>query len=972
METGCGNHFKKSVMKNSLNKSDNDRAPLSQNKEHTDMYTALAEFELNYRSIFDNSMDAIYIMDVNGVFIEVNPTATRMYGYEREEMIGFTPEKLSAPDLNDMNKTKEHLEKAFKGEPQRFEWWGKRKNGDIFPKEVVLNRGMYFGKQVVYAMARDITEGFLVIEALKESEDKYRSLTDHLPVGIYRTKPDGKLIYSNPALVKMLNYESAEELLKMNVYDLYINPADRKKQFKASIKTSGVLQSEFHLRKKSGELILVKDNSRLLFDKQGNPVFFDGILEDITENKRSEGAIKESEANLKAIIENSLESIWSINRDYEIQYVNELFATDFKNTFGVQLTKGTNILESLPPDLRKLWKERYDRAFNNEHFVFEDRIDIGTSPIYIEVAMTPIVVDGNVVGASFYGKNVTDKKLAQMQLEYMSNLRKLLIDLSSSFINLPFIEIEPAIKQSLANIGEFVGSDRAYVFDYDITNNTVSNTYEWCREGIESQINNLQLIPFDAFHDWSVAQLRGEIIQIDDVSELPDDDLRKFLEMQDIISMLNLPLIHENNYLGFIGFDCVKEKHIFNDYEKQLLQVYTQTLVNVKNRIEKEQYLIDAKEKAEESARLKSAFLANMSHEIRTPMNGILGFLDLLKESDLTEENKLAYISIVTKSGNRLLDTINDIIEISKIETGEMQVNISSVNIPELLAYHHGFFRKETEQKGLTFTVINKLPQELVSCMTDRIKVESIISNLLKNAIKFTAKGTIDLGCYLDGNNIVFYVKDTGIGIPADRVDVIFDRFVQADLSNSRPHEGSGLGLSIVKAYLKMLNGKIWVESEAGKGSLFSFSIPSCEAKRDEHNVKVTNINTVPDLNKTILIAEDDYASYLYLERLLSGSDLKIMRTTNGEATVKAVKENPGLNLIIMDIKMPGITGLEATRKIRKFNETVPIIAQTAYALDGDREVIIEAGCNDYISKPVKPGELLKMIHHLTGMNIKN
>ncbi len=275
MGTGCGNHFKKRVMKDSFKKSGNSGDQLSQSQEHSDMNTALADFELNYRSIFDNSTDAIYIMDVNGVFIEVNPTAKRMYGYEREEMVGFTPEKLSAPDLNDMNKTMEHLEKAFNGEPQRFEWWGKRKNGDIFPKEVVLNRGMYFGKQVVYAMARDITEGFLVIEALKEIEDKYRTLTDHLPVGIYRTKPDGKLVYSNPALVKMLNYESVDELLKMNVYDLYENPADRKKQFKASIKTSGVLQSEFHIRKKSGELILVKDNSRLLFDKEGKPVFFD-------------------------------------------------------------------------------------------------------------------------------------------------------------------------------------------------------------------------------------------------------------------------------------------------------------------------------------------------------------------------------------------------------------------------------------------------------------------------------------------------------------------------------------------------------------------------------------------------------------------------------------------------------------------------------------------------------------------------
>jgi PAS domain S-box-containing protein len=959
-------------MKNLNKKSDDKGVPLTENQQHAYINTALVESELNYRSIFDNSTDAIYIMDINGVFIDVNPTAISMYGYLREEMAGFTPEKLAAPDLNDMNKTMDFLHKAFSGEPQRFEWWGRRKNGNIFPKEIVLNRGMYFGKQVVYAMARDITERFQVIEALKESEDKYRSLTDHLPVGIYRTKTNGQLIYSNPALVKMLNYDSADDLLNLNVCDLYENPADRKKQFKASIKTSGIIQSDFQLKKKTGELIWVKDNSRLLFDKQGVPLYFDGILEDITESKRSENAIKESEANLKAIIENSLESIWSINRNYEIQYVNELFSAQFMNTFGVKLARGVNILEAIPLYLKEIWKGRYDRAFNNEHFVFEDKITVGDKSIYIEVALNPIIVDGIVVGASFYGKDITDKKLAQIQMEYMSDLRKLLIDLSSSFINLPVKEIEPAIKQSLCNIGEFVGADRSYVFDYDVNSNTVSNTFEWCREGIECQINNLKEIPLDSFKEWSENQMLGEIVQIDDVSKLTGDDLRKFLEMQDIISMLNIPLVHEGKYLGFVGFDCVKEKHIYNDYEKQLLQVYAQTLVNVKNRLEKEQFLVAAKEKAEESARLKSAFLANMSHEIRTPMNGILGFLDLLKEPDLSEENKLSYINIVTKSGNRLLDTINDIIEISKIETGEMQVILTQVNIPELLTYYHEFFRQQTDQKGLSFIVRNKLPQDVISCITDRMKLESIVSNLLKNAIKFTVKGSIELGCYLDGNNIVFYVQDTGVGIPADRVNVIFDRFVQADLSNSRPHEGSGLGLSIVKAYLKMLDGKIWVESEPGNGSCFSFLIPCCAAISDEESVKSINIRKVELLKNTILIAEDDYASYLYLESLLSGKDLNILRTTDGEATVKAVQENPELSLVIMDIKMPGITGLEATRQIRKFNKTIPIIAQTAYALAGDRELVIEAGCNDYISKPVKPGELLRMFNQLTGRDLKS
>jgi CheY-like chemotaxis protein len=256
--------------------------------------------------------------------------------------------------------------------------------------------------------------------------------------------------------------------------------------------------------------------------------------------------------------------------------------------------------------------------------------------------------------------------------------------------------------------------------------------------------------------------------------------------------------------------------------------------------------------------------------------------------------------------------------------------------------------------------------------MTDRIKLESIVSNLLKNAIKFTSKGTIEFACYLEGNSFVFSIKDTGVGIPADRLDVIFDRFVQADISNSRPHEGSGLGLSIVKAYLKMLGGRIWVQSEPGKGSCFSFSIPCCSPEEFKNNEINTLLNESPDLKNTVLIAEDDYASYLYLESLLSGNKFKIIRTTDGEATVKAVHENPDIFLIIMDIKMPGITGLEATRKIRQFNTTVPIIAQTAYALTGDRDLTIESGCSDYISKPVNPDEFRRMFKHLTGRNMKN
>jgi PAS domain S-box-containing protein len=840
------------------------------------------------------------------------------------------------------------------------------------PQEKPATTGLPFNKtnedSLLNKSLSDSESSYYSIFNLKESEDKYRSLTDQLPIGVYRTTTDGRLIYSNPALVKMLLYDSSDELLRLNVSELYADSAERKRQLKVSTKTSGVAQSEFQLKKKSGDLIWVKDNSRLLFDDQGKPLYFDGILEDITESKRSEIALKESEANIKAIIENTLESIWSVDREYRIQYVNEVFSDSFRNSFGVQLEKGVNIIESLPQGIQKIWRERYDRTFGNEHFVFEEKIDTDIGPVYVEVSMNPIVVDGVAVGVSVYGRNITEKMLGQLQLQYQSDLRKLLIELSSGFINLPIEEIEAAIRHSLAKIGEFVGVDRAYVFDYDFNNNTGTNSFEWCREGIKSQIADMQSVPIDAFSKWTLLHRQGQVIKIDDFSEPVWDDLRKLHEGQDARSLLTIPLFHENECTGFVGFDSVRKKHVYSDYEQQLLQVYAQTLVNVRERIEIEQELISAKEKAEESDRLKSAFLANMSHEIRTPMNGILGFLNLLREPDLSEENKTNYINIVTQSGHRLLDTINDIIEVSKIEAGEMRTHFTPLNIHELMAYYHGFFNRQAEEKGLKYNVYNQLPESVRYFRADRNKLDSIITNLIKNAIKFTFEGSIEFGCRLESNNLVFWVKDTGAGIRPEKMNVIFDRFVQADLTSERPHEGAGLGLSIVKAYIRMLKGKIWVESRHGEGSCFWFLIPyhpETEIKPEPEEVLISN--PAPQKTDTLLIAEDDYASYLYLENLLSGMGFLFLRTTTGEDTIRVARDNPDLALILMDLRMPGMNGLDATREIRKFNKKVPVIAQTAYALKGDKELAIEAGCSDYISKPVKPAELLAMVNKLTG-----
>ena len=386
---------------------------------------------------------------------------------------------------------------------------------------------------------------------------------------------------------------------------------------------------------------------------------------------------------------------------------------------------------------------------------------------------------------------------------------------------------------------------------------------------------------------------------------------------------------------------------------------------DITERNKAEEELIKAKEKAEESDRLKSAFLANMSHEIRTPMNGILGFTSLLQEPDLTAEEMKTYSAVIERSGARMLDTVNNLIDISKIEAGQMDVHISQVNINSQIDNLYLFFKVETDSKDLALSFNKGLSDSKSIINTDDEKVYGALTNLIKNAIKFTREGSIDFGYKLKDGFLEFYVKDTGIGIPKNKHKIVFDRFTQADLSLSSQYEGSGLGLSITKAYAQMLGGKLWMESKEGEGSLFGFSIPYNRVKtqqtpveiQDQHQISSANSNNI-----TILIADDDETSRTYLQTLVQGKYRKVLFAKNGNEVVEVSRKNKDIDVILMDIKMPELNGYEASRKIREFNKDVIIIAQTAYALTGDREKALKAGCNDYISKPIAKKDIMTLI----------
>jgi len=366
-------------------------------------------------------------------------------------------------------------------------------------------------------------------------------------------------------------------------------------------------------------------------------------------------------------------------------------------------------------------------------------------------------------------------------------------------------------------------------------------------------------------------------------------------------------------------------------------------------------------------------------------MNGILGFADLLKRPDLNSESQQKYISIIEDSGARMLGIINDIIDISKIEAGIMELNLQKTNVNEQIEYIYTFFKPEMESKGLGFKFITPLTAKEATIISDSEKLYAILTNLIKNAIKYTENGFIELGYELvnsgepdseteakESDFLQFYVKDSGIGIAKERQEAIFERFIQADIEDKMAHQGAGLGLAITKNYVEKLGGKIWVESEKNVGSVFYFTIPYnvrplSEVNSGEREVPSEN-NVVPALK--ILIAEDDEVSEMLLTEILSQFSNEIQRAGTGREAVKICHDNDDIDLILMDLRMPDMGGFDAVQEIRAFNKDVVIIAQTAYGLEGDREKSLHAGCTDYIAKPINKLELYNMIYKYFGKKL--
>jgi signal transduction histidine kinase/AmiR/NasT family two-component response regulator len=383
-----------------------------------------------------------------------------------------------------------------------------------------------------------------------------------------------------------------------------------------------------------------------------------------------------------------------------------------------------------------------------------------------------------------------------------------------------------------------------------------------------------------------------------------------------------------------------------------------------------------SKHKAEESDKLKSSFLANLSHEIRTPMNAIIGFTDLLSNPNLDENDKAEYLKIINKSGNNLVSIIEDLIEMSKIDAHQIKPKYKGINLNKCI-------RELYETIKVTIPKEKKIDFHIIECsnpiekylLTDETKLKQILVNLIANAIKFTDKGSISFGYAVNDNDgtVTFMVKDTGRGIDEKNLKVIFNRFLRVEDQFHADSSGLGLGLAISKAYIEMLGGSIAVNSSFGNGSVFTFKIPLVfDESEKKIKVKATNTFHHNSGNETILIAEDDNINFLLLKKILQLRNYTILRAKNGQEAVDICRVNRDIDLVFMDVKMPVMNGLEAYKIIRKFNPDLIVIAQTAYSSAEDREMILNLGFKNYITKPLNREKIFELLDSFFAVKEKN
>jgi len=904
---------------------------------------ALVNNEERYETFFNANEDIIFLKDENFRYIIVNDSIAALFRTSKEKMIGKTDEELAPDDLikpcrsSDIKVLETH-------NTVRLE----EKMGDRFYETTKFPVFLNDDKVGVGGIIRDISQSKIAAER----EQFIAGITAAVSDAIIATDLNYKITYINQRAEELYGYALDEVIGKStNIVYAIENIPEFEENVRNIIASGGKFIGEFLQKKKDGTTFMAEMKAQPMFDENNNIIAYIGIQRDITQRKKYENQILEQEQQFRNLANSGTALIWTADTNKLCNYFNDPWLQFTGRPLEMEL--GNGWAEGVHPDDLARCFEIYTTSFDKrEHFNMEYRLkhhsgeykwirDLG-SPIYNSTG-----VFAGYIGHCF---DITERKKNELVQQIQMKIAQSIQEVTT---------IESLLEIIHHELSKIFNTENFFVAMYNEEKDTMVNI-----------INKDEL---EYLNEWSAKEsLSGFVAKTGKSILLKREDIQKLYEEKNIKQIgtlaevwLGVPIKISNKSKGAMVIQDYEDPDMFSPSDLVLLEMIaheTEVFIEKQQILEE---LVRAKEKAEESDRLKSAFLANMSHEIRTPMNGILGFSALLKEPGLTGDQQQEYISIIEKSGARMLNIINDIVDISKIESGLMKLDIKYVNVNEQTEFIYNFFKPEVEAKGMKLLLTNGLLSNQAFVNTDKEKLLAILTNLVKNAIKYSHEGHIHFGYKIVNKNIQFFVKDTGIGIPKDRMDAIFERFIQADITNVMARQGAGLGLAITKAYVEMLKGKIWLISEENVGSEFYFTIPLVNTGTEtEQDIKVAVPLTSAPMNRkiNILVAEDDEMSKMFITKAVEPYTKNIYHAGNGIEALQIYKSHPEIDLILMDIQMPLMNGYDTTKMIRELNKDVIIIAQTAFGLSGDQEKALNAGCTDYITKPIKMDTLKCLI----------